>query len=124
MRFRELREQFGYTQEFVAEAIDVARITYVRYESDTRNIKGRELQKLAELYSVSVDYLLGLTDIPNIYLDEQKDPPPDDQERAAAAASAGPDNVVIPGNVEALAGLVRQIVDQALAERSQPAGDQ
>ena len=60
-RIRELREQFGYTQDFVAEAINISRITYVRYENDMRNVRGPELLALANLYHVSVDYLLGNT---------------------------------------------------------------
>ncbi len=58
-RLRELREKFGYTQDYVAEAIKISRITYVRYENDMRNVRGPELQALADLYCVSVDYLLG-----------------------------------------------------------------
>ena len=61
-RLRELREQFGYTQDYVAEAINISRITYVRYEMDMRNVRGPELQALADLYHVSVDYLLGRDD--------------------------------------------------------------
>ena len=58
-RIRELREKFGYTQDYVAEALDISRITYVRYENDMRNVRGPELLALARLYNVSVDYLLG-----------------------------------------------------------------
>ena len=61
-RIRALREQFGYTQDFVAEAIGISRITYVRYENDMRNMRGPELLALAKLYHVSVDYLLGYGD--------------------------------------------------------------
>ena len=58
-RLRELRELYGYTQDYVAEAIGTSRITYVRYENDMRNIRGPELIALASLYHVSVDYILG-----------------------------------------------------------------
>lgn len=61
-RLRELREKNGYTQDFVAEAINISRITYVRYENDMRNIRGPELRALAELYHVSVDYILEIAD--------------------------------------------------------------
>ena len=72
-RLRELRERFGYTQDFVAEAINVSRITYVRYESDMRNVRGAELRALAALYHVSVDYILGCNDE-----DEEKAQPTDE----------------------------------------------
>lgn len=61
-RLRELREKFGYTQDYVAEAINISRITYVRYENDMRNVRGPELQALADLYHVTVDYILGRED--------------------------------------------------------------
>lgn len=75
-RLRELREKNGYTQDFVAEAIGIARITYVRYENDMRNVRGRELKALSELYHVSVDYILGG--------DDEKQPTPEDELRAWA----------------------------------------
>ena len=62
IRLREVREMHNYTQEYVAEAIGVSRITYYRYESDFRQMKAPELIALAKLYHVSIDYLLGLTD--------------------------------------------------------------
>ena len=61
-RLRELRERYGYTQDFVAEAINISRITYVRYENDMRNVRGPELKALSDLYHVSVDYILGNED--------------------------------------------------------------
>ena len=61
-RIRELRELYGFTQDSVAEAIDVSRITYIRYENDMRTIKGPELLALATLYHVSVDFLLDNTE--------------------------------------------------------------
>lgn len=62
IRLRELREMHNYTQEYVAEAIGVSRITYYRYETDFRQLKAPELIALAKLYHVSIDYLLGLSD--------------------------------------------------------------
>ena len=76
-RLRELREKYGYTQDYVAEMINVSRITYVRYESDMRNMRGRELKAAAELYHVSVDYILGLED-------DETQPTPEDELRAWA----------------------------------------
>ena len=76
-RLRDLREKFGYTQEFVAEAINISRITYVRYENDLRNARGPELEALADLYHVSVDYLLGR--------DTKKEPTVDDDGLRACA---------------------------------------
>lgn len=60
-RIRDLRLSHKYTQKYVAEAINVSRITYVRYESEIRQMKTGELIALSRLYNVSTDYILGLT---------------------------------------------------------------
>lgn len=61
-RIRELRLTHKYTQEFIAEAIDVSRSTYCRYEIDFHQVKAPELIALSKLYNVSTDYILGLSD--------------------------------------------------------------
>lgn len=120
MRLRELRETYGYTQDYVSEYINVSRITYIRYETETRTMKAPELIKLAELYDVSVDYLLGL--------DTKKNPSPEDRERAVevgkAALDAKPVNEAMPRDVAELSALIQQIVDQALDKRTPPSGNQ
>lgn len=68
-RLRALREKNGYTMEDVAQAIKIKRQTYNGYEAPPtkkyfRNPSFENLVKLAELYSVSTDYLIGLTDNP------------------------------------------------------------
>ncbi|GIM47583.1 hypothetical protein DNHGIG_31320 [Collibacillus ludicampi] len=66
-RFRLLREQKGWTQDKAAEVLGVSRSTIAGYESE---IKGRiprdeTLLKIADIFGVSVDYLLGRTDDPS-----------------------------------------------------------
>lgn len=119
-RLRDIREKFGYTQDFVADSIEVSRVTYIRYENAERQPRTLELLKLAKLYNVSADYLLELTDIPNIYLDTKIDPSPNEQEQAinvAKAALNGEATPAIPANLEEFSKFVRQIVYQALEER-------
>ena len=50
------------TQKAVGEAINVPQRTYAYYESGQRMIPPRVLCALADLYGVSVDYLLERTD--------------------------------------------------------------
>lgn len=64
-RIRDLREDHDYTQEFVAKYLIMHRSVYRRYESGRREIPVWALLKLAELYKVSTDYILGLTDCTN-----------------------------------------------------------
>ena len=61
-RLRDLREDHDMTQKAVGEAINVPQRTYAYYESGQRMIPPRVLCALADLYGVSVDYLLGRTD--------------------------------------------------------------
>ena len=79
-------------------------------------MKVPEIIKLAELYHVSIDYLLGV--------DTEKDPSLEDQERAVvvgrAALDAQPISEAMPQDVAELSALIRQIVDQALDERTPP----
>jgi len=65
-RLRELREANGYkTREKLAEEIGVNKTTYSRIENgSTKTISSDILIKLAELYKVPTDYILGLTNIP------------------------------------------------------------
>lgn len=59
-----LRKQSGFTQEYVADRLGVARPTYTRYESGMREPEYKTLRKIAVLYNVSTDYLLSMTDEP------------------------------------------------------------
>ena len=63
-RIRDLREDHDYTQMFLADYLHMQRSVYRRYESGEREIPAWALIKLAELYNVSTDYILGLTDDP------------------------------------------------------------
>ena len=61
-RIRDLREDNDYTQAKVGALINVPQRTYAYYESGERMIPPQVLVALADLYNVSVDYLLERTD--------------------------------------------------------------
>ncbi len=63
-RIRELREARGYTQRELAAMLEMLQPQYFRYETGRRDIPTELLIRLAEIYEVSVDYILGLTDCP------------------------------------------------------------
>ena len=54
-----LRKQKGLYQKDVATFLGVDRTTYVKYENGVCEPDNDTLVKLAELFNVSVDYLLG-----------------------------------------------------------------
>lgn len=64
-KLRDLREDRDLSQKDIAELLSVSQATYSRYESGILDIPSISLIKLADFYKVSVDYLLGRTDIKN-----------------------------------------------------------
>ena len=61
-RLKTLREERGYFQKFVADKLGIRNNTLSGYENGTRMPDPIMLSKLADLYKVSSDYLIGLTD--------------------------------------------------------------
>ena len=64
---RDLRNDHRYTQKEVAEYLNVKQNTYSQYEVGVLNYPVDVLCKLADLYRVSVDYLLGRTTVKTPY---------------------------------------------------------
>lgn len=62
MRIRDLREDRDITQKEIAAYLHVKQNTYSQYENGQRQLPVECLIALAKFYSVSTDYLLGLTD--------------------------------------------------------------
>lgn len=59
LRLTQLRLEKGWTQERVARFIDVSNFAYISWETEARVPTLRNLVKLADLYNVSIDYLVG-----------------------------------------------------------------
>lgn len=57
-RLRRLREQKKMTQNDVAKYLGITRPAYTQYENDVRKPDPDTLAKLADLFSVSIDYLV------------------------------------------------------------------
>ena len=72
LRLKELRNQKKLTQADVAAHLQVARESYSRYESGEREMPYDSLILLAELFGVSVDYILGRDDKNPLVLDERE----------------------------------------------------
>ena len=60
MHFREAREAVGLSQKFVAYTLGVKPPNVSRWEAGTTFPTVDNLMKLARLYGVSTDYLLGI----------------------------------------------------------------
>ena len=61
-RLKELREAKGKSQEELSLFLGIARPTYTNYELGKREPDNEMLQKIANYFNVSTDYLLGRTD--------------------------------------------------------------
>ncbi|SDL19208.1 helix-turn-helix domain-containing protein [Natronincola ferrireducens] len=62
---KELRAEKGLTQDELSNKLSINRATYAHYETGRRQPDAETLQLLADCFSVSVDYLLGRTDVKN-----------------------------------------------------------
>lgn len=61
-RIRNLREDMDLNQTQIAKELNCSQRTYSYYESGDHDIPTETLIKLADLFNVSIDYLLGRTD--------------------------------------------------------------
>ncbi len=64
LRLRQLREDRGLTQSAVADALNCDQSLYSKYERGGRSLPLDLAVKLAQVYGVSLDYLVGLTEDP------------------------------------------------------------
>ena len=65
-RIRDLREDRDLTQKEMAQILNCSQQAYSNYELGQRDIPTDILIKLSNFYHVSVDYILGITNNPNI----------------------------------------------------------
>lgn len=63
MNIKDIRIRKGLTQAEVATAIGVSSVVYSRYETGSRQPSVDTLVQMADLFGVTVDYLLGRQDI-------------------------------------------------------------
>ena len=61
-RLKECRKELGFTQAQVAIYCDITEKAYQNYELMTREPKLDIVVKIASVFGVSVDYLVGITD--------------------------------------------------------------
>jgi transcriptional regulator with XRE-family HTH domain len=59
-KIKKLRQKANYLQKQVAQYLNVVESTYSQYESGKSRPDFETLKKLATLYNVTLDYLLGL----------------------------------------------------------------
>ncbi|PWW06281.1 helix-turn-helix protein [Paenibacillus cellulosilyticus] len=60
-RLKKLRDRKGISQQELADRFNLSQSTIAYYESDKKQPSQNTLQKLADFYETSVDFLLGRT---------------------------------------------------------------
>lgn len=63
IRLKELRKKHGLTQKALADILLIDNSSISKYENDRAIPENELLQRIADFFSVSVDYLLGRSDI-------------------------------------------------------------
>lgn len=66
-RLKDLREDNDLTQVKIASFLGCSQTTYSRYETGSTSVPYDILDKLADFYDVSVDYILERTDVKKPY---------------------------------------------------------
>lgn len=62
-RLKEQRKMFKLTQRDMAEKLGISQPSYIRYENGSSEPSQENLVKIADIFDVSVDYLLGRADL-------------------------------------------------------------
>ncbi|RDG17999.1 XRE family transcriptional regulator [Leuconostoc pseudomesenteroides] len=62
-RLRELRKEQGMTQQKIADEMLITQRTLARYESGEREPRLPMVLDLADYFEVSIDYLVGRSDV-------------------------------------------------------------
>lgn len=71
-RLRALRVQFRLTQQEVADKLNIHRTTYTKYETGVVTPDQQGLVELAEMFDVTVDYLLGRENAPHMVAQQEE----------------------------------------------------
>ncbi|HEX7057746.1 MAG TPA: helix-turn-helix transcriptional regulator [Bacilli bacterium] len=69
-RIATLRDKNKWTQEELAKKLGISRAALSHYEKGRREPDFATLTKLADVFSVSVDFLIGRTNAPNSVLEQ------------------------------------------------------
>ena len=71
-RLRDLREDHDLTQKELSQKLGMSQTGYSKYETGENDIPTTILIKLSRIYQVSIDYLLGETDVTDRYASSTK----------------------------------------------------
>lgn len=69
---KEIRKSKGYTQQFMADRLNISQQMYAKYEIENRNITVETLIKIAEILEVTPNDLIDFFKAQHDFIDEIK----------------------------------------------------
>ncbi|QOY36603.1 helix-turn-helix domain-containing protein [Anaerobacillus isosaccharinicus] len=72
-RFKRLRKESKLTQQEVGDKVGVSKVAVSGYENGIRSPETETLKKIATVFNVSIDYLVGYSNSPSHVEDENSD---------------------------------------------------
>ena len=115
-RLRMLRRQMGVTQKEIAQSLNIDRSTYAYYETDKTNPDLITLRRIASIFHVSTDYLLGI-ETPAIHAAPVRDRGPEPAQPASEGILSG-----LPEQRENLVRYVMDTINRELPSEADPQG--
>lgn len=112
----ELRNERRLSQQEVADAISVPKRTYAAWERGENDLPIDGLIKLADLFQVSTDRLLGRS----MDTELKEETPPEKTDGVVRSSFRLPETASIQANGETFQEVLRKIVDQELSRRGIP----
>lgn len=121
-RLKKLRSQKKITQQQLADIFGVDRSTVASWEIDRREPDNYTIQKLADFFDTTTDYLLGRTDNPNPYHKEkQPDFAPAFKEKNLGDAIARIVNICAEFKLSK--DIMLEMIDKAISVYGMPGGE-
>lgn len=72
-RIRSIRERLGYSQERLAQLLNVSRVTVAQIEAGRRKLSASDLKKLSDVFQIPADYLLNPEKEPEVTIQEVRE---------------------------------------------------
>jgi len=76
LRIKDLREKSGLSQEQVAKALGISRVSFSQLENGERKLSAEELASVAKLFEVGIDNLLNMNKDIHVHLEKSPKPAP------------------------------------------------
>ncbi|SES16419.1 DNA-binding transcriptional regulator, XRE-family HTH domain [Pedobacter rhizosphaerae] len=55
---RKYRDSCGYSQQFVANCLEISRVSYRKWENNEVDFSINQLEKISEFYSIPIDQII------------------------------------------------------------------